>query len=177
MNPFESIDDMLYHSADGEVVRRRKNPLLPLLVGIAGGALAVWSLHASSLAERPDLSSMLMLLGGIAALAGLIKAAMNIASSEPVFGPTGERIRRVELFYDAADKHALCDAVRAADAEALSRIPRTGASGAVLMTVYATGSGTFAMAQVAEYIPHAFEPVTEAVRFDTEQGRSVAAVI
>ena len=177
MNKFESIDDMLYRSADGEVVRRRKNPLLPSLVAVAGAVLAVWSLHASSLAEHPDLSSVLILTGGVAALAGLVKAVLNAGSSVPVFGPTGERIRKMELFYEAADGRALCAAVEAADAQALSGIPRCDSSSGVLMTVYATDSGDFCVAQVSEYVPHAFEPVTEAVRFGARQGKTVVDAI
>ena len=47
----------------------------------------------------------------------------------------------------------------------------------MLLTLYATGSGSFAMAQVLEYVPHAFEPVTEVVLFSAEQGRAVAAML
>lgn len=177
MNKYESIDEVLSRGADGEVVRRRKNPLLPLLVTLAGAALAVWSLGSPALAEHVDLSSSLVLAGGIVALAGVVGTVMKLNASAPIFGPTGERIRRVELFYDSADRQALCAAVEAADAGALSRIPRTAASGGILMTVYATDGGDFAMAQVSEYIPHAFEPVTAAVRFDVGQGRVVAATI
>jgi len=177
MNKYESIEEVLSRGADGEVVRRRKNPLLPLIVMLAGTVLSVWSLGSSSLAEQTDLSSALVLAGGIVALSGVIGTVMRLNASAPVFGPTGQRIRKFELYYDSADRQALCAAVEAADAEALTRIPRTAASGGVLMTVYATDGGDFAMAQVAQYIPHSFEPVTAAVRFDEGQGRVVAATV
>lgn len=47
----------------------------------------------------------------------------------------------------------------------------------MLLTLYATGSGSFAMAQVLEYVPHAFEPMTEVVLFSAEQGRAAAAML
>ena len=60
----ESIDDVLYTVTEGRIVRRRKNPLPALLIGVAGAGLAIWSLTASSMSEHENLASMLMLLGG-----------------------------------------------------------------------------------------------------------------
>ena len=58
----ESIDDVLYTVTEGRIVRRRKNPLPALLIGVAGAGLAIWSLTASSMSEHENLASMLMLL-------------------------------------------------------------------------------------------------------------------
>lgn len=71
----ESIDDVLYTVTEGRIVRRRKNPLPALLIGVAGAGLAIWSLTASSMSEHENLASMLMLLGGGVALVGLIMQA------------------------------------------------------------------------------------------------------
>lgn len=76
----ESIDDVLYTVTEGRIVRRRKNPLPALLIGVAGAGLAIWSLTASSMSEHENLASMLMLLGGGVALVGLIMAGIALAS-------------------------------------------------------------------------------------------------
>lgn len=152
----ESIDDVLYTVTEGRIVRRRKNPLPALLIGVAGAGLAIWSLTASSMSEHENLASMLMLLGGGVALVGLIMAGIALASGSPVYEPTGEKIRRGSIYYDTARKQDLCAALEAGDADRLSRIPRGGSTSGVLLTLYATGSGSFAMAQVLEYVPHAF---------------------
>ena len=165
----ESIDDVLYTVTEGRIVRRRKNPLPALLIGVAGAGLAIWSLTASSMSEHENLASMLMLLGGGVALVGLIMAGIALAS--------GEKIRRGSIYYDTARKQDLCAALEAGDADRLSRIPRGGSTSGVLLTLYATGSGSFAMAQVLEYVPHAFEPMTEVVLFSAEQGRAAAAML
>ena len=138
---------------------------------------AIWSLTASSMSEHENLASILMLLGGGVALVGLIMAGIALASGSPVYEPTGERIRRGSIYYDTARKQELCAALEAGDADRLSRIPRGGSTSGVLLTLYATGSGSFAMAQVLEYVPHAFEPVTEVVLFSAEQGRAAAAML
>ena len=76
----ESIDDVLYAVTEGRIVRRRKNPLPALLIGVAGAGLAIWSLTASSMSEHENLASILMLLGGGVALVGLIMAGIALAS-------------------------------------------------------------------------------------------------
>ena len=100
----ESIDDVLYTVTEGRIVRRRKNPLPALLIGVAGAGLAIWSLTASSMSEHENLASMLMLLGGGVALVGLIMAGIALASGSPVYEPTGEKIRRGSIYYDTARK-------------------------------------------------------------------------
>ena len=168
---------MLYAVAEGRIVRRRKNPLPALLIGVAGAGLAIWSLTAASMSGHENLASMLMLLGGGVALVGLIMAGIALASGSPVYEPTGEKIRRGSIYYDTARKQDLCAALEAGDTDRLSRIPRGGSTSGVLLILYATGSGSFAMAQVLEYVPHAFEPVTEVVFFSAEQGRAAAAML
>jgi len=78
----ESIDDVLYTVTEGRIVRRRKNPLPALLIGVAGAGLAIWSLTASSMSEHENLASMLMLLGGGVALVGLIMAGIALEYME-----------------------------------------------------------------------------------------------
>lgn len=88
----ESIDDVLYTVTEGRIVRRRKNPLPALLIGVAGAGLAIWSLTASSMSEHENLASMLMLLGGGVALVGLIMAGIAPRfRARPVYEPTGRK--------------------------------------------------------------------------------------
>lgn len=170
MNDLQLIDDTVYGIEDNTVILRKKNPVVALVLAAAGSALTVWSLTSSSLVERADLSSMLMMAGGILALVGFIKLAMAMRASIPVYKPTGERIQRYELFYQAMDKPALCAAVTAGDVKRLTAIPRNEKSSNLLLTLYTTPSGSFSVGQVSQYVPHAFEPVTEVVRFPPEQG-------
>ena len=132
------------------------------------------------------------LLLGVSALAGCsknegtldvqkaadaLKAGVTFSSAAPVYKPTGERIRRYEIYYQAADKPALCAAVSSGDMERLVNIPRNDKSSSLLLTLYATESGSFSMGQVSQYVPHAFEPVTDVVRFSAEQGKLAVGLV
>lgn len=177
-NDFKVIDDTLYSGIAAEdIIQRRKSPVVALIVALAGSALAVWSLTSGALVDHDNLSSMLMLAGGLIAIVGFIKAGVTFNSAVPVYKPTGERIRRYEIYYQAADKPALCAAVSAGDMERLVGIPRNDKSSSLLLTLYATGSGSFAMGQASQYVPHVFEPVTDVVRFTAEQGKLTAGLV
>lgn len=115
----ESIDDVLYAVTEGRIVRRRKNPLPALLIGVAGAGLAIWSLTASSMSEHENLASILMLLGGGVALVGLIMAGIALAS-----GSAGLRTDRRK---DPARQHLL----RHGPEAGAVRRPRGGGCGSV----------------------------------------------
>ena len=148
-NDFKVIDDTLYSGVAAEdIIQRRKSPVIALIVALAGSALAVWSLTSDTMVDRGN-----------------------------VYKPTGERIRRYEIYYQAADKPALCAAVSSGDMERLVNIPRNDKSSSLLLTLYATESGSFSMGQVSQYVPHAFEPVTDVVRFSAEQGKLAVGLV
>ena len=177
-NDFKVIDDTLYSGVAAEdIIQRRKSPVIALIVALAGSALAVWSLTSDTMVDRGNLSSMLMLVGGLIAIVGFIKAGVTFSSAAPVYKPTGERIRRYEIYYQAADQPALCAAVSSGDMERLVNIPRNDKSSSLLLTLYATESGSFSMGQVSQYVPHAFEPVTDVVRFSAEQGKLAVGLV
>ena len=165
--------------ADAAVLRIFLHVRLPRTLAciLAGSALAVWSLTSDTMVDRGNLSSMLMLVGGLIAIVGFIKAGVTFSSAAPVYKPTGERIRRYEIYYQAADKPALCAAVSSGDMERLVNIPRNDKSSSLLLTLYATESGSFSMGQVSQYVPHAFEPVTDVVRFSAEQGKLAVGLV
>ena len=80
-NDFKVIDDTLYSGVAAEdIIQRRKSPVIALIVALAGSALAVWSLTSDTMVDRGNLSSMLMLVGGLIAIVGFIKAGVTFSS-------------------------------------------------------------------------------------------------
>lgn len=58
-----------------------------------------------------------------------------------------------------------CTFVAAGDFKALESLPRSSASG-LIVVVYAAKSGKFAMAQTLEYVPHEYRPVSDLHLFE-----------
>ncbi len=174
MDTIQNINEVIY-STHKDVIRRKKNPLIPILVTVAGLALTIWSLGAESLITQANLASGLMFLGLTLSIAGAILTVKAFLSSVPVYGPGKERLYRSERFFDPKHKRALCEALESGRADEVAKLPHSETSGVVL-TLWATRSGSFTLAQVAEYVPHRFEPVTEVFSFTQEQAKSILAM-
>lgn len=177
MSNIESIDDVFAKIAGDAVEFRRKSPVLPIVLFLVGVGLTIWSVTSAALKDNSALSSMLMLTGIALTVAALVMAGITLGSKGQyaVHKNTGEKLVRYERFYDAKDRERLGKALASADLKEFSAIPKNPSS-RVLVTFYCTKSGSLAMAQMSEYIPHNFEPVTEVYLF-TDQGEYVAALL
>ncbi|MDD3108661.1 MAG: hypothetical protein PHV49_05580 [Alistipes sp.] len=177
MNDFEQIDETLDRVSDGTLIYRRSISYLSFILVIVGVVLAVWSVKAPYFAEHANLSATVMLGGGIFAFMGLIKFGISLGSKYPVYAPSGERIYRYEFYFQSTDKPALCTAVNSGNMQKVVSIPRNATSSSILLTLYATRSGSFSAGQVSQYVPHAFEPVTLPIRFTTDESRLAVALL
>ncbi len=169
METFENINEVLYQ-VNTDIVRRKRNPLLPIVLAVCGVALTLWSLQSEVLADRANLAAVLLFFGIVLILVGVVATIRAFTSSRPYYRPTGERLYRSERFFDQKDKRALCDALENGQAEAVAALPRSETSGVVL-TIFSTRSGSCVMVQAAEYIPHHFVPITSVLTFTQEQGK------
>lgn len=174
METFENINDVLYQ-VNPDIVRRKKNPVLPLLIVLCGVGLTFWSLNAEMLQDRANLSSALLFAGIALVLIGVVATIRAFASSTPCYRPTGEKLYRSERFFEQKDKRALCGALEAGRADEVAALPQSETSGVVL-TIYATRSGSCTLVQAAEYIPHRFVPITSVISFTKEQAKVVLAL-
>ena len=175
METFENINDVLYQ-VNTDIVRRKKNPVLPILVGVCGVALTIWSLNATALEDKANLSAALLFLGIVLILVGVVAVIRAFTSSCPYYRPTGERLYRSERFFEQKDKRTLCQALEAGEVETVAALPRSETSGVVL-TIFSTRSGSCTLVQVAEYVPHRFVPITSVVSFTQEQAKIVRALV
>lgn len=169
MSNFPLLSDALY-TQEG-VVARKKSFVIPAILLVVGAAVAVWSLQSPGLAENKSLSSALMLIGGLVALYGLIRLLVGISARVPYYAPTGERLRSKKIFFELSERAALLAAFQAGDLDRIMKLARTNSSN-VLLVCYTTPSGSCILAQVQEYVPHEFVPVTDVATFTHEGAKS-----
>lgn len=174
METYQHIKDILYN-CHADVARRKKNIVLPLLVTLAGLAVTFWSLTDPAVGENANLAAGLLFGGVILALSGLVWTLRAATGSTPVYAPTGEKLRHSERFYDLKDKRKLCAALESGSPEQLAGLAHSDSSGVVL-TLYTTATGSFALAQVAEYIPHRFVPITAVIPFGEGHAQAILAL-
>ncbi len=174
MNTYRAIDDAIYEVTNGAIVRQKKSLLIPALVMIFGVLITVFSDRIDIFFPSVDLDAALMLSGVILAIAGLVNLIIDAThkTGVPVLAETGEKLQRYQLFYDTNKKNELCDCIENADFNRMARIPK-GSVSSVIVTVYSTKSGSLALAQVAEFVPHQFVPVTNIKVCRGAEGESV----
>ena len=175
MNNYPLIDEVMSPSAPHELITfRRRNPIATIIVALAGIGLAVWSLSANALADYSNLTSTLMLTGGLTALVALIRLALILKSEVPVYVATGETVRRKELYYAASAESVLSKALDMGSLQKIRSIERSANAGGLLLTIYSTESGSFAMGQLSRYVSYTFEPLSDIVRLQSETERATA---
>ncbi len=169
MSNISLLSDTLY--AQEGVVARKKSFIVSVLILIVGCAVAVWSLKSPAFAENKSLTSALMLIGSLVALFGLIRLLVGISARVPYYSPTGEKLRCQKIYFDMSERAALLAAFQAGDMERIMKLSRTNSSN-VLLVCYSTPSGSCVLAQVQEYIPHEFAPITEVANFAKSGAKS-----
>lgn len=164
---YPSIDETIYTINPNNIVRKKKSPLTALLfLLIAAAFFAVYSLVPEVYAS-PNLSSAMLMIGIIFGLIGGIKLLVSLygKSCVPLYKPTGEHLKRYELFFDTTYRDAVNKYVNAGDFDALLNLPHNESS-AILVVIYKTPSGDILLAQMFEYVPYHHEPVTDTLVFE-----------
>lgn len=177
-NQIVNIDEAVLDMPRYEISGKKSSPVKSIAAAAAGIAMLAVNYGVPGMAAHENLSATLMLLGGLLAFGGAVAvcAAVFGRSVKPVYGPTGERLRRRELFFDKANLGKVRDALEKRDFEALAAIPRSDGSAAVLV-VYAPASRAIALMQLQEYVPHSYVPVSETVVLRKEACAAVPACL
>lgn len=150
------------YALPGEVVVRRRKPLLiPAVLFLAGAAMLVANnLYASALTN--NLSSALVFAGGSLSLAGLIVLALRLYGSEgvPYYRDGRCYLQYDELYFERADRGEVVQSVREGDVRQLVSMPRARVP-AVAVAIYRTADNRFAAMQAFEYAELEYKPLTD----------------
>ncbi len=168
------IDEVLYNISPDAIVGRRYNPFLGIVITIAAAAAMLGANYIEPFASNRDMFQYLMMAGFLVFATGATMVCYSFFgdSVRPYYAPTNERLVRTDLMFNIADINRVEKLVAEGDFKALERLPRSSASG-LIVVVYATKSGKFAMAQTLEYVPHEYQPVSEPHLF--EEGKFTVA--
>ncbi len=168
MTTINNIDNTIFEI--NNIVKRRKSPVGAILWLIAGIAILVAKYNVEAISSSANLSSAAILMGSLVLIVGITKLVMVYASKSgvvPVYKPTGEKLERYEMFFDASLRDKISGLVDAGDFDKLLALPRSD-SAAVLVVIYKTAGGDVLLAQVLEFVPHYHQPVTETLYFAKE---------
>lgn len=155
MSEILNIEEKLNSST--VVVRKKESPVVYIALLVVAVALGAYSLMAGS---TENVSFALLFLSAVLALIGL--KGVVIPRKLLKYAPTGESLNKQEFYYDNGERKEVEDCLRTKGFQMLKMLPQGKGTG-LRVILYATSSGSYAVAQLQQYVPYEYKPV-----YDTE---------
>lgn len=158
MNQIVSIDDLIRNDND-QIIRKRKNPTLFILLFIIG-IISLFFAYSPALMDKMNLVTGLWVLGFSFIVAGAV--GLIVPRKAFYYKPTGEQLIRKELYFNPKDKNRALEALIKGDSDLLPpQIPNSRA--AIMVVMYCTSQNYCVLAQPMEYVPFQFVAVQPAI--------------
>jgi len=156
-----NIDKALYEIAPDQIEKRRYNPLAGFAIVTAAAVMLAAGIFVEPIASDGELGRWLTMLSLCALAVGAVMVCYWLFgdSVRPYCKGNSKRLLRTELSFDKVDLGRVEAMVSAGDFKSLETLPRSTSSG-VIAVIYSSGDD-LAVAQVCEYVPHEYRPVSE----------------
>jgi len=165
MSQFKSIDEAIYTIDGSNIVARKKNPTLSIVVILVGAAFLAAMEYTHSVKANKELASGLLLVGILVVLVGLIMLILNVThKGTPFYIPAGEHLRRRQRSFDQNVKDQVVKLLTEGDIAAIDDMPE-GETGAIFVTTYRSRHNKVVFGQVQEFVPHYYVPITDVLVF------------
>lgn len=138
------------------IITKRKNPIVPVMILLLSVACGVYSMAAHN---GENMGFGLLFIAIILAIIGL--KGLVLPKKILKYMPTNEIITKKEFYYATGERKEVEDCLKAKGFEMLKCLPQ-GASSSLRVVLYTTGSGSYSIAQLQQYVPHEYIPVYDA---------------
>lgn len=155
-----NLSEALYALPGGVVVRRKKSPVLSLVVLAIGIGLIVLYFFTKDTMGDNLASSLIMAAGAITLVGGLMLTSCLVdTEGKPAIQATGERLRYKELYFPQEQRAKV---QRLIDEGLIKRIlaATNGQSSGIAVAIYHTSDLRIASMQAYEYIGYEYRPIT-----------------
>lgn len=155
-----NLSEALYALPGGVVVRRKKSPVLSLVVLAFGIGLIVLYFFTKDTMGDNLASSLIMAAGAITLVGGLMLTSCLVdTEGKPAIQATGERLRYKELYFPQEQR---AEVQRLIDEGLIKRIlaATNGQSSGIAVAIYHTSDLRIASMQAYEYIGYEYRPIT-----------------
>lgn len=173
-----------YHAQEGTLftyghpdIKTQRN-LRAILSGCTLTAISLAAFTGTFMLQKasPALSVLALVIGAI-----LLSYAMFLIfrkSSHKIYTPTGSAVEEKTLFFETREKAALLESLESGEFYTSMLPLTTTTNGCIRLDVQRSMDGKFAIAQLLEYEPYTFHPVSPIYHYEHEQamelGRYVA---
>ncbi|MDR0954784.1 MAG: hypothetical protein LBM20_05315 [Rikenellaceae bacterium] len=152
------FDTNLTAASDGQVVRRKSPAALAfaLVILLIGAALL---LAASAMEQKTGIAYSSSLVFGIVGLCVGVSIAL-FGGKEWVYAPTKSKIRVRSKFIDPTQVDFVCRSIEKHELPPIEAELRIMENSSARIDLYTSADGAFAAAQVFQYVPYTYSPVT-----------------
>lgn len=155
-----NLSEALYALPGGVVVRRKKSPVLSLVVLTIGIGLIVLYFFTKDAMGDNLASSLIMAAGAVTLVGGLMLTSCLVdTEGKPTIQATGERLRYKELYFPQEQR---AEVQRLIDEGSVKRLlaANNGQSSGIAIAIYHTADLRIASMQAYEYIGYEYRPIT-----------------
>ncbi|MCD8072027.1 MAG: hypothetical protein LUE10_02410 [Alistipes sp.] len=159
MSEQKIIHEAIYDLGIDGVEPRRQSPITAGVITLAGLIIFILS-FIGPIGSNPNLKSGFALCGILVLAAGIIKlCSVYAGKGKPYYKPAGGFMRKYEVTAEAAQKENIRRLLTEGKLSQLGKIP-PGEASAVKAVIYRSPDDELAVAQMLEYVPHAYRPAT-----------------
>lgn len=155
-----NLSEALYALPGGVVVRRKKSPVLSLVVLAIGIGLIVLYFFTKDTMGDNLASSLIMAAGAVTLVGGLMLTSCLVdTEGRPVIQATGERLRYKELYFPQEQR---AEVQRLIDEGSVKRILATTSSqsSSIAVAIFYSAELHVVSMQAYEYIGYEYRPIT-----------------
>lgn len=154
--------EALYALPGGVVVKGRKSPLMPALLGLTGIVLLIVNGLLPATSGYEDLKSALVLFGGVIFVAGVLVLLVRLFgdSGMPLYGTERVPLIWSERYYSKSSASVVADCLKRHDWAQLRSLTQSSVP-SVRLVAYHTPDDGFMACQAFEYVELEERPLTE----------------
>lgn len=170
----QGIDNIIFTSSHPDIVKRvsTSGVILSFIMILMGVAVFISTFEMEN--HSSTISMALMVLGTALFLWGVFRLFWK--SKEVVYLPTNSVTKEHSIFFDLKYKDALVGQINAGSFSG-DRGIKGGTSGNIRMDVILSADKKFAAVQLFQFVPYAYQPITEVHYFTGDNAAAVASLL
>ncbi len=164
-NNLQHIDRAIY-SISNEIVPRRKSPVVPIILMLAGVGLMVLSSELGRIPDKENIASSTLFFGvSMVAVCGVITLVRLLNKrGYPYHKVSRRRMREQVVYFDPVRRKEVTALFERGDLPALDAISSENPS-PLMMISYRTSDDKVAVMQLHEYVPHNYVPISRTTMY------------
>ncbi|MFA6778956.1 MAG: hypothetical protein WCU80_04125 [Paludibacteraceae bacterium] len=174
METYEVLESSILNIANGQVAKKKKSFLLPIVLMLMGVAFMVVNNQRFRVIGNDTLTMALFTTGIFVFFTGFLMLFMR--KEKYVYLPTGKEIKKYTLDFDVKELDKIMRLYDNNEFKKMSNLKVAHNSG-LQLSLMGTEDGTMFYSQMMKYVPYAFVPATKVELHEGEDSKEIMELI